>query len=70
MNADEALALAKKLARKGDIPAAISIYQGLLERNPRNKKAKKELKTLQQRRGGDRAQGDYVQLFRHGHGAR
>jgi predicted TPR repeat methyltransferase len=64
MTPDEALALAKKLARKGDIPAAISLYQGLLERNPRNKKAKKELKALQQQRGATTSAASMEDQFR------
>ena len=47
LSADEAMAKAKQLARQGNNTAAIALYQQILTRNPKNKKAGKALKSLQ-----------------------
>lgn len=46
MTPDEALALAKEHTRRGNIEAAIGIYQSILARSPQHKKAKKALNAL------------------------
>lgn len=63
-SADQQLSQAKKLARQGDIEAAKRLYGEILAQFPQNKKARKELKALQERGGSQLSREDFERIMR------
>lgn len=53
LSAEEAMAQAKQLTRAGNHAAAANLYQHILAQYPANKKARKALKAIQERVGGN-----------------